>query len=111
ESGPRAGNEQPDVIADARQLDRRRAHTARNPDERRHRLHRREEVLRGLDRLSVPIREMSAHPLTELGIRIEPSPCRRAADPELCELGPPGMQTSRRAADPLGPAGALLAEG
>ena len=54
---------------------------------------------------------MSAHPLTELGIRIESSPCRRAADPELCELGPPGMQTSRRAADPLGPAGELLAEG
>src|SRR5207245_837503 len=82
----------------------------RDADERRHRLHRGEEVLCGLDGLPVPLRQIGAHAVAELRIGIETRPRRGATDAELAELRASRAKTRGRAADALGPAGKLLTE-
>src|SRR5438034_1920272 len=110
EAGARSGHEQADVVADARDLDRRGAHSARDADERRHRLHRGAEVLRGLDGFAVPLGQIRGHAIPELRIGVETGARRGATDAELAELSASRAKTRRRAADALGPAGKLLNE-
>src|SRR5438046_1231070 len=110
ETGARPGHEQADVVADARHLDRRRSHAARDADERRHRLHRREEILRGLDRLAVPLGQIRAHALAKLRVGVEAGARGRAADAELAQLRAPRAKSRRRAAHAFGPAREFLTE-
>src|SRR6185436_632526 len=103
ESRPRPRHEDADVVADLRELDRGGPHPARDADERRHRLHRREEIFRWHDGFAVPLRQMTAHALAELRIGIESSSCRGTADPKLAQLRTPCAQTCGGALDAVPP--------
>src|SRR5207244_13336064 len=74
-------------------------------------LHSGKGTLRGLDRLSVPLREVRARGLAELRIRVESGPGSGAADAQVTELRTSGTKSRRRAADAFGPAREFLAEG